>query len=59
MYLTLESEIQNYTVTDEIDLVSNLCQNNVKSKNSKNQLFQLDDSCELASLAAATSTCYG
>ena len=22
MYLTLESEIQNYTVTDEIDLVS-------------------------------------
>jgi len=39
MYLALESEFQDYTTTDDIDL--------------------LDDSCELASLAATSSTCYG
>jgi len=39
MYLTLETEFQDYTTTDDIDL--------------------LDDSCELASVAATSSTCYG
>ena len=64
MYLTLETEFQDYTTTDDIDLVI-IKKFLVYFTLYKNKLtvyffyLKLDDSCELASVAATTSTCYG